>query len=87
MTHVVYSTEELSCFYVVDKKGKRIRPRQVKKSKRSRPHWDDSIRDGVLTPRADGMVSPPGSGRVADLVSFYDANAASEVSPFSFEFD
>jgi hypothetical protein len=79
MTHV-YNDSELGIFYVVDKKGRKIRERKVKKSKRSRPHWADSIKEEVTT-------SLPGSGRVDDLAAFYDANAASEVSPFTFEFE
>ena len=79
MAHV-YRDDELGCFYVVDKRGRKIRERKVKKSKRSRPYWPDSIRDGVTS-------APPGSDRVADLAAFYDANASCEVSPFKFEFE
>jgi hypothetical protein len=85
MNHVVYSQEEVNCFFVVDKKGKRVRTRSIKRNRRSKPYWPDSIKEGVLTPLADGTLPTPGSGRVADLAAFYDVNTANEISPFSFE--
>jgi hypothetical protein len=84
MTHV-YRDDELSCFYVVDKRGRKIRERKIKKSKRSKPYWPDSIREGVTT-------SPPGSGRVDDLAAFYAKQTKNDFStdceqssPFTFE--
>jgi hypothetical protein len=85
MNHVAYTEAELSIFYVVDKKGKRIRPRHVKRNKRSRPYWADSIKTGILTPLVDGTLPPPGPGRVANLAAFYATHAEYEVSPFNFE--
>jgi hypothetical protein len=84
MTHV-YSDAELGIFYVVDKRGRKIREKKVKKSKRSRPYWPDSIRDGVTS-------ATPGSGRVDDLAAFYAKQTANDFStdceqssPFTFE--
>lgn len=76
MAHI-YSDAELGVFYVVDKRGHKIRERKIKKSKRSRPFWEDSVKQGVTT-------APPGSGRVADLAAFYAQNAEREVSAFEF---
>jgi hypothetical protein len=76
MAHI-YSDAELGVFYVVDKRGHKICERKIKKSKRSRPFWEDSVKAGVTT-------APPGSGRVNDLARFYDANASCKVSAFEF---
>jgi hypothetical protein len=78
MAHV-YRDEELGCFYVVDKRGHKIREKKAKRSKRSRPHWQDSVKVGVTT-------QPPGSSRVDDLAAFYAQHMKSEVSAFKFEF-
>ena len=45
MAHV-YRDDELGCFYVVDKRGRKIRERKVKKSKRSSaPPGSDRVAD------------------------------------------
>jgi hypothetical protein len=52
-------------------------PRRKRSSKRVRPVWTDTLKEGVST-------APPGRGRVKDLIRFYAANAASETSAFEF---
>jgi hypothetical protein len=50
--------------------------RKSKKSTKRVRHFDDTIKSGVT-------IHEPGSkGRVADMVKFYAANAANEVSAF-----
>jgi hypothetical protein len=49
--------------------------KKVKASKRMQKTPCDKIKDGVTTHQ-------PGKARVDDLVAFYAANAAAEISPF-----
>lgn len=49
--------------------------KRVRKSKRVRPAYDDSIKAGITS-------EPPGKGRVADLVRWYAEHANKEESAF-----